>query len=184
MSCRICNEPDYYLQYKGTAVGLYCASCGKWQKWVGKKDLPKYTRGKTIHKEGIFVTLKGGSTENLGVIESIVTNKVELKIEKNNEEPSWVQEVTSSKHISLDSEEDCPFVVEPKFEVQPKYDERIDIPELTECPICNGENLQKVGDSVVDILIYDGVMTITNNDGSEVLGMYKLLCCPYCGRKY
>lgn len=38
--CKKCGSRDLFLRECGSATGLYCADCGAWQKWVGKKELP------------------------------------------------------------------------------------------------------------------------------------------------
>lgn len=43
--CKKCGATDYYLQEKGFQVGIYCAVCGSWQKWIGKKSLNEYRMG-------------------------------------------------------------------------------------------------------------------------------------------
>ena len=38
--CKKCGSADLFLQESGPSTGLYCADCGAWQKWAGKKELP------------------------------------------------------------------------------------------------------------------------------------------------
>lgn len=40
ITCKKCRSRDLFLRGNGAAIGLYCADCGVWQKWVAKKDLP------------------------------------------------------------------------------------------------------------------------------------------------
>ena len=42
--CKYCNSDSLRIEPKGTQTGLYCNNCGKWQKWVGKKELANYKR--------------------------------------------------------------------------------------------------------------------------------------------
>lgn len=33
-----CGCTDMFVQSKGNNIGLYCKSCGKWQKWLNKDE--------------------------------------------------------------------------------------------------------------------------------------------------
>lgn len=46
--CKYCKYTNYYLQTKGPNIGLYCAKCSAWSKWVPKKDLWKYSDAQII----------------------------------------------------------------------------------------------------------------------------------------
>lgn len=37
-----CGSQDMEVIIKGTQKGLYCAECGKWQKWIGKDEYNKF----------------------------------------------------------------------------------------------------------------------------------------------
>ena len=34
-----CGSSHFFTEVKGTASGLYCSECGKWQKWLNKDEL-------------------------------------------------------------------------------------------------------------------------------------------------
>lgn len=34
-----CGSTDFFVEVKGTATGLYCSECGKWQKWLTKDEV-------------------------------------------------------------------------------------------------------------------------------------------------
>lgn len=36
--CRKCGSDKLYIEENGTQCGLYCKSCGAWQKWLGKNE--------------------------------------------------------------------------------------------------------------------------------------------------
>lgn len=40
--CGKCESLNLYLLRKPDRTGLYCASCGSWQTWVGKKNITTY----------------------------------------------------------------------------------------------------------------------------------------------
>lgn len=58
------------------------------------------------------------------------------------------------------------------------------------CSVCDGQPLKSfnVSDSSqvvkLDVTIYDGVLTITNEDGSILYGLYEMKRCPECGRPF
>lgn len=37
--CIKCNGSKMFTEKHGNNVGLYCESCGKWQRWLGKDEL-------------------------------------------------------------------------------------------------------------------------------------------------
>lgn len=38
MTCK-CGSTKFFTKANGTQTGLYCAECGKWQKWLGKSEV-------------------------------------------------------------------------------------------------------------------------------------------------
>ncbi len=42
--CRKCNSKKYFLDRVGAHVGLYCADCGTWQKWLNKQEYRLFKR--------------------------------------------------------------------------------------------------------------------------------------------
>lgn len=49
-----CGCTHFFTESKGNAVGLYCRSCGKWQKWLTKDEVRLFEHD-----------LLNGSTANL-----------------------------------------------------------------------------------------------------------------------
>ena len=37
--CIKCNGSKMFTEKHGNNIGLYCESCGKWQRWLGKDEL-------------------------------------------------------------------------------------------------------------------------------------------------
>lgn len=33
MECKYCGCKEFYREQKGPHLGVYCSSCGRWQKW-------------------------------------------------------------------------------------------------------------------------------------------------------
>lgn len=70
MDCKYCGSSGFYLESKGTHTGLYCRSCGKWLKWVGKKELDMYK------KSGVIVhSTEGNESKNTNVVSNTKVNK-------------------------------------------------------------------------------------------------------------
>ena len=52
------------------------------------------------------------------------------------------------------------------------------------CPVCEGNPLEADGQSKVEVSIFSGVMTITDPDGLNIYGIYRLKRCPFCGKMF
>lgn len=37
--CDKCESSNLFVEIQGNRRGLYCAECGKWQKWITKQQL-------------------------------------------------------------------------------------------------------------------------------------------------
>ena len=62
--------------------------------------------------------------------------------------------------------------------------EKVENEEVGFCPVCDGNPLVSEGQSRVEVSIFSGVMTITDPDGLNIYGLYKLKRCPYCGKLF
>ena len=38
MNCKNCESKEFIYEQKGQHVGMYCANCGKWQKWMQQNN--------------------------------------------------------------------------------------------------------------------------------------------------
>ena len=38
-----CGSENFFIQPKGSQTGLYCKSCGAWQKWLNKKEVRAFS---------------------------------------------------------------------------------------------------------------------------------------------
>lgn len=43
-SCPKCESKDVFIDDRGEQKALICGDCGRWIKWVGKKELPLVNR--------------------------------------------------------------------------------------------------------------------------------------------
>lgn len=74
-----CDSEEFFIQRKGNQKGLYCSECGRWQKWISKKELASYKqRGFEIFEEGEHTTIRANeihdenhtlTTDNLNLFE-------------------------------------------------------------------------------------------------------------------
>jgi len=37
-----CGSESFFIQSKGSQIGLYCSACGKWQKWLTKNEVKQF----------------------------------------------------------------------------------------------------------------------------------------------
>lgn len=37
-----CGSESFFIQSKGSQIGLYCSTCGKWQKWLTKNEVRQF----------------------------------------------------------------------------------------------------------------------------------------------
>lgn len=110
------------------------------------------------------------------------------------------EELTSEKsslsaEIEIEKRVKARLIVEKESieeEIEKRVQERLKNHKPTEthegyCSICDGQPLKPFKDAdnnQVDVTVYDGVLTITNPDGSVMLGLYVINRCPECGKSY
>ena len=49
--CIKCNGSKMFTEKHGNNIGLYCESCGKWQRWLGKDELRAFEHAKQTEKQ-------------------------------------------------------------------------------------------------------------------------------------
>lgn len=196
-TCRICGDSEFFLQYKGSQVGVYCANCGKWIKWLSKKDQAIYkNRGFKIYPPNVEVKLKGNFargvsvtpiTNNLGFEDvgdssfggQVIPTKEEPTVNKvvepikptpsNEDIERYIQnEVTKRLKIYVD-----------KFNAEHSVAQE---PEEGYCSVCDGTPLESDNANSVDVCIFSGTLSVTNKEGTQIMGLYKLKRCTNCGR--
>lgn len=225
--CRVCGNTDVFLQYKGAQVGVYCKNCGKWIKWLSKKDQAAYlSKGVRPLAETDEVVLQGFNTresvakgyqisgmgnmppvpKNMGVVLSPEEEQIIAEIdkelerreqEKNNisanpeafgNDPRMMQqnnmpnlEVVIEKEVERrmairlkEMEESNEAVRNTDYGVEP----------LDYCPVCDGSPLQSDSFNSVQVSIFSGMLSVVSEDGTQILGLYKVKRCPNCGRPF
>ena len=191
--CVNCGSRGFYLQEKGPNVGLYCECCGKWSTWVRKKELPLYKRrGYSVLPMSAKVTLKNNlnlgvdiskdTAMNFGTVpfadatvaapepkaDSMSFQEMETEIERRvAEKVRQIEESYKKVNMETKGSEDA-----------------IPSEQAGFCPVCDGNPLESEGNSRVEVSIFSGVMTITDPEGLNIYGLYKLKRCPYCGKLF
>lgn len=196
MNCRKCNNGSFYLQQKGFQVGFYCETCGTWMKWASKKEQEIYrNRGIKIHPQDAVVELKmrdissivqpvSTKYQNIGLEDSSDTVSLEDILLEDNNSQSF-----GKKPIDMDIEAEIQRRVaeelrkiEGTSDRDSKKNEHVENSGSEYCPICDGSPLVAESGSKVEVSIFSGVMTVTDIDGVEILGLYRLKNCPNCGK--
>lgn len=120
----------------------------------------------------------------------------ESEYEKRVKNESLKSEVSSlAMEVEIEKRVKARFLVEKESmeeEIEKRVQDRLKNATPTEqykeyCSICDGQPLKPYKDSdnkQVDVTIYDGVLTVTNQDGSVLYGLYVINRCPECGKPY
>ena len=166
--CRKCNDNEKYLQEKGMQIGAYCKNCGAWLKWVGKKELPIYkNRGARVYPQGVTVPLKMSAlpkeslletSDDIGVItdEGQDFNNIAKEGKKYKEEETAQIKIGKEQESTKNTEEYC--------------------------PVCTGTPIQLEPNAKVDVFMCSDLVTITDINGTNVLGFIKAKYCIECGK--
>ena len=198
--CGKCGGSGVYLQVKGPQVGMYCDSCGAWIKWVSKSEQQIYrVRGTTIYAQGVEVKLKG---TNMGVSITEIGNNFSMGVENDTVMSPFDNSQAVPKNQNFGGKPDINIELEIERRVKEELskmnlnsskpivemsnigvEEKVENKDNSEyCPICDGSPLVAESGNKVEVSIFSGVMTVTNLDGTEILGLYRLKNCPNCGK--
>jgi hypothetical protein len=72
-----------------------------------------------------------------------------------------------------------------KISKQELLNKQLDFEEKDEyCSVCDGNPLEPDGEAKVEVSIMGGVLMVTDVNGCNILGVYKVDRCPKCGRKF
>lgn len=176
-ACSVCGSIDVFLRKKGEKqTGLYCLKCGKWNKWVGKKDIESYkARGYRIHDESYSPTFED---DMLSTEDALSPN---LGVER--ERPSTA---------SLLGIEDFGVETVNNFgsEQQVAYKDKVvdtntgEIIEQERCMTCLTGTIDTTENSDdATLTIFDGVMLLRDKRGIKLYGAFPVKYCPTCGTK-
>ena len=204
--CRICGDTEIYLQAKGMQVGVYCANCGKWIKWLSKKDQSIYKNsGYKIYSQDAQIQLKGAvikglTTQSMGVNLGLEDDG-ELQNNVNTPEDKQMVILNSPTSFGVNPTQ-MPMLSKPgankvtedmiEKEVERRVQKRLkalnkgkgneSVDEDSYCSFCDGSPLPSDRINNVEVSIFSGTLSVTNKEGTQILGLYKLKRCPNCGR--
>lgn len=173
ISCNTCGSSEIYLKKRGMQVGAYCRKCDKWIKWVGKKDLPLFTRkGFKIHEEGY------SPIEHIG-------NSVPVQNEAwaggVNTPPEYDEPYDFSyNYDNYEKPEDEDYYDEPPYAMGQLPE---DISASNNCSVCKSGNIPTLGASKVMLRVFDNVLNVIDKDTGDIIATARLSRCPECGRK-
>lgn len=88
--CIKCNGSKMFTEKHGNNVGLYCESCGKWQRWLGKDELRAFEHANK--SRGLRATAKvydeafaNNSTDNENISDYLI-----IGFDKHKGEQTWM----------------------------------------------------------------------------------------------
>lgn len=154
MECKHCGGSKFFVKMSenDTHKGLYCASCGKWHKWVGKKsnDIAE------LKKQGKIVDEPIEGKSNLGVLNN---DKKDLPFDFGTNDEQ-VMKKDYCDHVNSNVEAPyCRFCMEGQ-----------------ELPEFYGTFSQN------KLVIKDHYLEEISRINGNVIGKFKIRVCPVCGR--
>lgn len=88
--CIKCNGSKMFTEKHGNNIGLYCESCGKWQRWLGKDELRAFEHANK--SRGLRATAKvydeafaNNSTDNENISDCLI-----IGFDKHKGEQTWM----------------------------------------------------------------------------------------------
>lgn len=176
IACNGCGSMAIFLRKKGQATGLYCADCGKWHKWVGKKEVNEYKhKGYPVHSEDYIPALADA------LLESGVASK-----------DLGVEERAAAQVAGLAYPDELPdFGVYEEEEEEP---ERVSFlnqpssykpaPSNDSCLLCMTgvvDTMQK--EKKLAVTVFEDTVMIRKQGASDIIQSFKINYCPSCGVK-
>ena len=53
--CNKCGSSSLFTEQRGSNIGLYCRSCGSWQKWLNKNETRIFAENNKVEEPSIQV---------------------------------------------------------------------------------------------------------------------------------
>ena len=115
--CKKCGSTEYEIKDKpngtGIAHGLYCAKCGFWHKWLGKKELKQYDATKES-KDEIIAKLQSKNAE--------LKSRLDKAVELPSRDRVWfITEDEEGKESYIISKPTDRLTVDELYEIGKKY---------------------------------------------------------------
>lgn len=171
LQCGKCCSTESFLRKKGAAVGLYCSGCGKWYKWVGKKDINFYKhKGFKVHEESY---IPESQKEPTFASQTLTSSQSKIGVAFEGLSPSDDEFYMNLLEEDENTEEE---VVLPVKHSGNKGSDT--------CLVCASGTMDTIAKSdSIGINFFDKVMFVRTKDDSELLGSFKVSYCPSCGKK-
>lgn len=171
-----CGSSSVFLRKKGAVqIGLYCSSCEKWHKWVGKKALPAYkSRGFKIHDESYSPMV---DNDFLPESEDALSYLDTVKREK----PSTESLVNASFGAEVDNSSTYQNVSSNTMVIDEDTGEIIEDKHCMACLTGTIDSISSKDDATLSI--FDGVMMVRGKQGAKLYGSFPIKYCPSCGTK-
>ena len=167
--CPVCGSKDCFLRKKGNAVGLYCLDCGKWIKWVGKKEVGEFKhRGFKVFEEGYVPASTDKVAEKVVPVPAPTPKPIPTK---NFSESDY----SGFTYVEEENVRKAPNLVTPP--VSRTVDET--------CTLCISGNMDAINSTGKEVRanIFEGILSIYRRIDNDILGAYKISYCPSCGKK-
>jgi hypothetical protein len=166
-ACDKCSCMDVFLRKKGAAIGLYCDGCGRWYKWIGKKDVVAYT------KRGFKVLPEDYEPPHLAPSAPVVHSSGSMIGEP------YSQEVTSNPEDIF-----VPPIESIIRKGEPEVITQRDTSNFDPCTVCITGVIDPISKSDdVSLAIFDKTLFLRTRDSTRMFGAFKITHCPCCGRK-
>lgn len=63
MVCK-CGGKEFFTEEHGNQTGLYCSTCGKWQKWLKKDEIRLFNHNVKVKNASLMKRLKARIAES------------------------------------------------------------------------------------------------------------------------
>mgnify|MGYP007064934131 FL=1 len=78
--CSRCGSSSLFTEQKGSNIGLYCKSCGAWQKWLSKNEARLFSENNKV--EGLNVQVDDGLRNRLEEFAKALDDMIDKEFSK------------------------------------------------------------------------------------------------------
>lgn len=185
-TCSVCGNENIFLRKKGTAVGMYCLGCGKWFKWVGKKEVKELQhKGHKVHPEDYIPNQESQTANTQTTNEPKIGKPFQPKVFGDDELPNFGEveddfiEPKTTNKLSNDYK---------TGNQQPQQSNHQTTKEETtnsdHCPTCISKVIEPVNPSEEYVMGFTGrKVIIRDRKFTKMLSTFDIKYCPTCGTK-
>lgn len=88
--CIKCNGSKMFTEKHGNNIGLYCESCGKWQRWLGKDELRAFEHANKSRGLRATAKLYDEAFVNNPIDNESISDCLIIGFDKHNGEQTWM----------------------------------------------------------------------------------------------